>query len=105
MNNANAKSEFSVFLPVTLLAVALLTSLTWDLTQSVRQRMSGQRVADQQGLQIQQAAEMENKLRVVMEDLVILSKENAGALDIVTKFQIAFTPSAQQVAAQTPAQA
>lgn len=104
MSDTDSNSGFSAFLPIVLLSIALLTSLTWSLSQAVRQQMTGQRVAEQLEQQKLQAADMENKLRLMMADLVILAQDDKGADAIVKKFKIAFTPATSpQTSPQAPA--
>ena len=92
MSTKNESAAFGPFLPILLLCVSLLLWFSWNLNLTVQQRTNGQRLSEQLDQQLSQAAEAENKLRVMMADLVQLSETNASAKAIVKKFNISFTP-------------
>ena len=98
MSDTRTSPQFGAFLPVTLLALAVLGTSTWDLSLALRQRALVQRMDDQQELQISQAVELEARMRTMLEELVMLAKTDEQADGIVKKFKIAFTPAAPQTA-------
>lgn len=102
MSNDTNNSGYSAFLPVLLLSVSLLTFLTLNITMAVRQRMAAVRLSEQMNVQLRQAQEAEEKLRLMMTDLVQISKTSPRAKEIVKKFQISFTPDASAKPAATP---
>ena len=94
MSTKNEPAGFGPFLPILLVCVSLLLWFSWNLNLTIQQRMNGQQLSDQLDQQLSQAAEAENKLRVMMADLVQLSETNASAKTIVTTFNISFTRGA-----------
>lgn len=106
-NDAPSRETFGPFVPLLILSVALVVFFAWDLSSVVQQRMNGLRIAEQQQQQLVQAADVENKLRQIMIDLVVLAKQNPDAAALVAKYGVAFQPpvGGQPAAATAPAQA
>jgi len=94
--------RFSPFLPMLLLALCLLSLLSWNLFLVVNQRAEGQRLVAQLDLQLKQAAQTEQKLQVIMADLLELAKQDTQAAEIVSRYKIAFTPPAKTAKPATP---
>jgi len=87
--------RFSPFLPILLLAFCMLSLLSWNLFLVLNQRTEGQRLVAQLDLQLNQAAKTEQKLQVIMSDLLELAKQDKQAAEIVSRYKIAFTPPAK----------
>jgi hypothetical protein len=90
-----SEARFSPFLPMLLLALCMLSLLSWNLYLVLNQRTDGQRLVAQLDLQLNQAARTEQKLQVIMSDLLELAKQDKQAAEIVTRYKIAFTPPAK----------
>jgi len=84
----NAPSVFSPFWPLCLMAVSLVTILGWQTTIAVQQYVGSLRLTDQQAAMATQAAQAESKLQAMMTDLLQLSKTDAEAKTIVSKYRI-----------------
>jgi len=87
--------RFSPFLPMLLLALCMISLLSWNLYLVLNQRAEGQRLVAQLDLQLKQAAQTEQKLQVIMADLLDLAKQDKQAAEIVSRYKIAFTPPAK----------
>jgi len=84
---------FTPFWPLCLMAVSLTAFLGWQVTTTARQYVALLRLADQQTVLAGQAAQAEGKLKAMMMDLLELSKTDADARAIVTKYGIKFNPA------------
>ena len=87
--------HFTPFWPLFLMALSLAAFLGWQVLNAVRQYLDLVRLADQQTLLTGQAAQAETKLQAMMMDLLELSKTDAEAKTIVTKYNIKFNPAQQ----------
>ena len=102
MNTQPDEQSYSAFLPVVLITLAVIMLFSWNLMIALNQKSNGARISIQQGLQLAQAAQTEEKLKIMMSDLVDLSKSDKDAEMIVKRYKIAFTPPAQAMT-RTPA--
>jgi hypothetical protein len=84
----NGAASFSAFLPLCLLSLSLVIILGWQMTVSVQQYIATIRMADQQGVMADQAAQTERKLQAMMTDLLQLANTDPEAKAIVTKYRI-----------------
>jgi hypothetical protein len=84
---------FSPFWPLCLMALSLTAFLSWQVTVAAQQYIASLRLADQQALLAGQAAQAEGKLQAMMMDLLDLSKTDADARAIVSKYGIKFNPA------------
>lgn len=89
MNNQPEIKSFSAFLPVVLIAVGIITLLSWNLLLAINQHSAGVRISAQQELQMTQAAQTEQKLKAMMSDLLELSKTDKDADAIIKRYKIA----------------
>lgn len=96
-NPMNPREEntkvFSPFWPLCLLALSLAGFLGWQVTAAAQQRSALLRLADQQALLSEQAAQAAGKLQAMMMDLLELSRTDADAQSIVDKYGIKFNPA------------
>ena len=83
---------FTPFWPLCLMAVSLAAFLGWQVTAAARQYVGLVRLADQQAVLAGQATQAEAKLQAMMMDLLELSKTDADARAIVSKYGIKFNP-------------
>lgn len=90
MNNKSPEITFSAFPAVMLIAASVAILLAWNLYQTSVARSNGIRVSAQQEIQLTQAVQTEEKLRLMMTDLVELAKSDADAKSIVTRYNITF---------------
>ena len=88
---------FTPFWPLCLMAVSLAVFLGWQVTMAARQYVALLRLADQQTVLAGQAAQAEGKLKAMMMDLLELSKTDADARAIVSKYGIKFNPATPSV--------
>jgi short-subunit dehydrogenase involved in D-alanine esterification of teichoic acids len=95
MNTSPNNHSFSSFLPLVLIALGVIVLFSWNLTMALNQHSNGIRISAQQELQLAQAAQTEDKLKIMMSDLVELSKSDTNAETIVKRYKIAFTPPAK----------
>lgn len=93
MSTENTKSGYSAFVPLLLVALSVLVFMGWNLSLATQQTQAGRRLSEQLDEQLTQSKQAEEKLRVMMTDLVALSGTNPRAMAIVKKFQISFTPA------------
>jgi hypothetical protein len=101
MSNPEPKESFGSFLPICLLAVSLALLLSWDLYATVIQRSNGNRLLEQQALQLSQASQLEEKLKAMMSDLLVLALSDADAKAVVKKYKITSSaPVAPSTAAE-----
>jgi hypothetical protein len=103
MMNPTSEKTFSAFLPVTLIALASIMLLSWNLMIVISQHSNGLRISAQQDVQLEQAAQTEVKLKQMMTDLVSLSKEDTDAASIVKRYGIVFNSPGAKPAAEKPA--
>jgi len=94
MTDSTARPVFGAFVPVLLLALSVFVFLAGDVAVAFQQHLAGLRIADQQQQQFAQAAAIEDRLRQIMQDLVVLGDRNPEAAVIVKKYGISFRPSA-----------
>lgn len=87
-----SRTDFGPFLPLLVLAIALVISLGWTLGGLRAQYGAGLRIEGQQQQQLSQASAMENKLRQMMMELVVLAKQDSDAAGLVAKYGITFQP-------------
>lgn len=92
MNATPERITFNPFVPLLLLSMAVLLLVVWNLKAAVGQRMAGLRLQEQQEQQVAQAATLENKLRQMMTDLVMLAKRDPSAADLVARYGVTFNP-------------
>lgn len=92
MNNPASEKSFSAFLPVSLVALAIIILLGWNLSLEIRLHSNNVRIQAQQEIQLGQAAQVEAKLQQMMADLVTLAQDDAQAEAIVKRYGIAFNP-------------
>lgn len=95
MNNSLPEKSFSAFPAVMLLALSLVILLAWNLFIVVNQYRVGTSISAQMDVQIEQAAQTEEKLKLIMGDLVDLAKTDTDAETIVKRYKIAFNPGAK----------
>lgn len=88
MDHPEPKADFSAFAPTCLLGVSLVILLGWNLYAMTVQRGVASRALEQQMLQLAQAAQVEEKLKVMMSDLLVLAVDDADARAIVQKYNI-----------------
>lgn len=81
----------SPFLPLFLIATALIMVLSWNLVIAWKQKTNGDRITMQQEIQLSQAVQAETKLQTIMADLLELSKTDADASAIVKRYKIAIS--------------
>lgn len=100
MNNPSSQPSapvFSAFLPVLLLTLGVAIVLIWNLWIALNQHSAGVQIRARQDVQIQQAAQLEGKLRAMMGDLVDLARTDTDAAAIVKRYRIAFSPPDRSV--------
>lgn len=102
MSTLSTEKTFSPFLPVLLLSFCLLALLSWNLYLVANQHTEAQRGKEQLLVQLDQAVRTEQRLKLLMTDLIELSKQDKEAEEIVSRYKIAFTPQAKT---ETPAAA
>ncbi len=100
MTHPIPEKSFSAFLPVTLIALASIMLLFWNLMIVISQHSNGLRISAQQDLQLEQAAQAEVKLKQMMTALVSLSKEDTDAETIVKRYGIVFNNPGAKAPAQ-----
>lgn len=93
MNSLMNKSEnmppsYSSFLPLCLISISMIIIFGWQMTVSVQQYIATIRIADQQVVMADQAAQAESKLQAMMTDLLQLSTTDSEAKSIVTKYRV-----------------
>lgn len=93
MNNQSAEKTFSAFPAILLIALSVAILLAWNLYQMNLVRSNSIRISAQQDVQLTQARQTEEKLRLMMTDLVKLAKSDADAQAIVKRYNIAFKDS------------
>jgi hypothetical protein len=101
-NDNDIRSALNPFWPMSFLAAAVIIFLAWNIVVGARQYVGGLRISDQQAAASVQAAQAEEKLRTMLMDLVALSKTDADAQTIVSKYQINFSPPQQPAPEQKP---
>lgn len=107
MNSQSAKGTFSAFPAILLVAASVAILLVWNLYQIALVRSNGLRISAQQDIQLAQAGQTEEKIRLMMTELVELAKRDADAKAIVTRYNIVFNnpvpdPAAPLAAAPAP---
>lgn len=88
MSNPESKASFSAFLPLCLLALSLTVLLSWNLYAIRLQWTNANALLEQQAMQLGQAAQLEEKLKAMMSDLLVLALTDADAKAIVKKYKI-----------------
>jgi len=89
MNMSESPSTtFTPFWPLCLMASSLVILLGWQLNVGVQQYIASQRMAEQQAVLANQAAQTESKLQSMMSDLLLLAKTDSEAQSIITKYNI-----------------
>jgi hypothetical protein len=88
MDHSEHRETFGPFLPLCLLGISVVLLLTWNLYAAIVQRMNTTRLMDQQALQMNQAAQLEEKLQNMMSDLLILALTDVDAKAIVKKYKV-----------------
>jgi hypothetical protein len=100
---------FNPFWPIVFMAVSLGLVLLWNLVASIRGYAAALRMEDQQTLASAQAFDAEEKLKVLMMELLVLAKQDPDAKTIADKYQIRYnapvTPAAPVATPPTPAPA
>jgi hypothetical protein len=91
---------FNPFWPIAFLAVSLGLVLLWNLVASIRGYAAALRLEDQQTMASAQAFDAEEKLKVLMMELLVLAKQDPDAKAIADKYQIRYNAP---VPAETPA--
>ena len=94
MHTQPDEKSYSAFLPVVLITLGISILFSWNLMIAINQHSNGVRISIQQELQLTRAAQTEEKLKIIMSDLVELSKSDKDAEMIVTRYKIAFTSPA-----------
>lgn len=102
MNSQPAEKSSSLFIPFLLLGLGVIVLFGWNLWIAASQHAEGIRISAQQEVDGAQAARLEERLKLMMEDLVALAKTDTEAAAIVTRYKIAFTPPGQAPAAKAP---
>lgn len=102
MNNQTVEKSFNAFMPVLLVTLAVTIVFAWNLWIAVNQHTAGVRITAQQDVQTSQAAQLEQKLKAMMGDLVELAKTDMDAETIVKRYRISFNAEAAG-APQAPA--
>lgn len=90
--SAAPSTDRSPFWPLCLMALSLVIILGWQLTAGIQQYSASRRMAEQQALMAQQAAQTESKLQAMMTDLLLLAKTDPEAKTIVEKYRIKMNP-------------
>lgn len=99
MKNQPAEKTFSAFPAILLIAMSVAILLAWNVYQIALVRSNSIRILAQQDVQLAQAGQTEEKLRLMMADLVELAKSDADAHAIVKRYNIAFNNAAPDQAA------
>jgi hypothetical protein len=102
MKEPITEKSFSSFLPVTLIALASIILLGWNLYIAINQHSNGVRILAQQEIQLDQATQAEAKLQQMMTDLVEMAKDDAEAKAIVKRYGIAFNAPKNALKAPAP---
>ena len=89
MNNQPAPKSYSAFLPLVLIALGVILLFSWNLSIALNQQTAGVRISAQQDLQLAQAAQTEQKLKIMMTDLLELSQTDKEAEAIIKRYKIA----------------
>lgn len=108
MNTREENTPLSTpFWPLCIMALSLAVFMGWQVTTAAQQYFALLRLADQQTVMTGQAAQAESQLKALMMDLLQLSKTDADARAIVSKYGIKFNPAPSLVTPShvTPASA
>jgi hypothetical protein len=90
-NDANANdASLTPFWPLLLMGCSLAIFLGWQVFQGQQQHANLLRLQGQQEQITKQAAQEESRLQSLMMDLLTLSRTDADAKAIVTKYNIKF---------------
>lgn len=101
MNSNSSETTFSAFPAIMLIAASVAILLAWNLYQISVARSNAIRISAQQEMQLAQAQQTEEKLRLMMTDLVELSESDNDALTIVKRYNITFNnPAVNQPPSQ-----
>lgn len=90
-------NHFTPFWPLGLLALSMVLFLGWQVATAAQQYTALLRLADQQNVLAGQATQAESNLKALMMDLLKLSKTDADARSIVSKYGIKFNPAPEAV--------
>ena len=94
------RENFGAFWPLAFLAASLATVLLWNLVMGIRDYETAQRLQDRQMLAGAQAAATEQKMTVLMRDLIGMAAADADARTIVEKYQIRYNAPVTAPAAE-----
>ena len=103
MNLQSSEKTYSAFCPVLLIAASVIILLAWNLNQMLAVHSNGVRINAQLEAQMGQAAQTEERLRVMMADLVELAKSDTDAETIIKRYKIAFSAPPKGTAPAAPA--
>lgn len=91
----NTAPVYTPFWPVFILIITIGVTLGWQVILANQQRQNLEKIAEQQLVMSQQAAQTEAKLQAIMVDLVELARTNSEAQVIVRKYNIKMNPPVQ----------
>lgn len=87
-NQQPVARTYSAFLPLSLIASAVIILFAWNLIIALNQNSTGVRIGAQQELQLAQARQAEVKLQAMMGDLIELAKSDRDAKAITKHYKI-----------------
>lgn len=100
MNTSSSENCCGVFLPLTLLASALLLVLSWQVFLSLQVRSNARAQFEQRKQLVEQSTKVQGGLENLVNDLLKLAETDKDAKAVVDKYGIRRNPPAGAPAAK-----
>ena len=95
--------RYTGFVPLVLIALSLISVLSWELFNGIQARQNFYRLREQQARLVEQSKKIQGSLEKLARDLINVANTDTDARSIVTKYGINITnPAASPAPASSP---